>query len=99
MAKPDPIGFIQQNADKEARMTMWAYQLTVINQHAYPDSVPPNTVYETAQGAVNALMRAYDLKAPLCWTVDTPLSIEADFQNMIVCVFGMHVATPEDPKP
>lgn len=94
----DPATYVQKNADKESITTVWAYQILIVGDHANEakDQPAPTLVYESASAAVNAFMRDYDRHVPLDWIITAPLCIQAEFQNMVVRVFGMRAAAPEE---
>lgn len=93
--KLDPITYVQKCADSDSSTTVWAYQVMIDGEYATL-SIAPTLVYESASAAVNAFMRDYDRHVPLDWIITSPLCIQAEFQNMVVRVFGMRAAAPEE---
>jgi hypothetical protein len=97
MSKKQPIQLVQGKADdykKQGTTVYWTTQSIMDNEPA--SEVPaPTILYESTQAAVNALMRDYEIKAPLSWIIDSEMCISAEFANLTLRVFGMFVAEPE----
>lgn len=88
---------VQSVARHDDRPAFWSF-MTVMPDDQADDLPLPRTLYGSAQGAVNAFMRQYGLKAPLDWTLEDQLSICATWNDLQVKVFALFVAFPEEPK-